>query len=134
MADFKDLKFKKEKKQFIKDLLLRDDLIGREANFRALLRIFQLQTKSEQFTEYTIEWNGVGFSGTDAEFLTSLAKQFIKKHSLSHNQYRSLQKNMKKYAGQLLKIALEDIAPDDCNIENLIPNTPVETWVHRAWS
>jgi hypothetical protein len=127
MQKFEDLKFKKDKKQFIKDLLAKKDLVGVEANLRGLLRIFQLQTKSEQMAEYTTDWNGVGFTAFDAEFLTSLAKQFIKSKSLSKNQYKHVQKNMKKYSGQLLKIALKKI--NECDIENLIPNTEVSTWV-----
>lgn len=129
MADFKDLKFKKDKRQFIDDLLKRDDATGREANMRALLRIFQLQTTSEQLTEYTCEDNGVGFTAFDAEFMTSLAKQFISKKSISERQFTFVKKSMKKYAGQLLKIALNEIDAKDCNIENLIPDTPVETWI-----
>lgn len=132
MADFKDLKFKKEKRQFIDNLLKRDDVTGREANMRALLRIFQLQTTSEQLIEYTAEDNGVGFTAFDAEFMTSLAKQFISKKSISERQFTFVKKSMKKYAGQLLKIALEEIRPEDCNIENLIPDTPVESWVRPA--
>lgn len=129
MQKFEDLKFKKDKKQFIQDLLARQDLVGVEANLRGLLRIYQLQTVSEQMVEVTTDWNGVGFTGFDGEFLTSLSKQFIKSKSLSQKQYGFVQKNMKKYAGQLLKIAMKEIDSKDCNIENLIPNTKVATWV-----
>lgn len=132
MADFKDLKFKKEKRQFIDNLLKRDDVVGKEANLRGLLRIFQLQTTDEKRSEFTVEYNGIGFTGFDGNFLTSLAKQFISKKSISAKQYTFVKKSMKKYAGQLLKIALKEISPDDCNIENLIPESPVESWVQPA--
>lgn len=132
MADFKDLKFKKEKKQFIDNLLKRVDLVGKEANLRGLLRIFQLQTADEKMSEFTVEYNSIGFTGFDANFMTSLAKQFISKKCLSEKQFISVQKNMKKYAGQLLKIALGEIDAADCNIDKMIPDTPVETWVSPA--
>lgn len=130
MAKIDDFKFKKDKLKFIKDLLNREDLIGTESNLRALLRIYQLQTASEKVIEHTTDYNGVGFTGIDGEFMTSLAKQFISKFSLSAKQYKYVKKAMKKYAGQLLKIALNEI--DAENIENLIPNTPVVSWVRPA--
>ena len=127
MAKIDDFKFKKHKLKFIKDLLNRDDVIGIESNMRALLRIYQLQTASEKVIEYTADLNGVGFTGYDGEFMTSLAKQFINKKSVSSKQFRCIKKAMKKYSGQLLKIVLNEI---DCkDIENLIPDTPVKTWV-----
>ena len=42
---------------------------------RALLKIFEAQTASEQATESTNHHNGVGFTGSDAPFLTSCAKR-----------------------------------------------------------
>jgi hypothetical protein len=39
---------------------------------RALLRIYQNQTADEQCRETTIERNGIGFTGPDAEIMTSL--------------------------------------------------------------
>lgn len=131
MAKFEDLKFKKDKKKYIQDLLAKKDTVGIEANLRGLLRIFQLQTFAEQVVENTTDWNGVGFTGCDAEFLTSVAKQFIKNKSISENQFKFVQKTMKKYSGQLLKIALKEIDSKDCDIENLIPNTEVSTWVRN---
>lgn len=127
MTKFSELKFKYEKKKFIQDLLARQDEVGVEAIFRGLLRIYQLQTISEQTAEYTSDDNGVGFTGFDGEFLTSLAKQFIKNGSLSIGQFTHLKKSMKKYAGQLLKIAMGEIT--DCDIDALIPQRPVSQWV-----
>ena len=127
MSKINDFKFKKDKLNFIKQLLDRNDLTGIEANMRALLRIYQLQTASEKVIEHTVEYNGVGFTGYDGEFMTSLAKQFISKESISSKQFRCVKKAMKKYSGQLLKIHLNEI---DCkDIENFVPDNPVKTWV-----
>jgi len=65
MPKFSELKYKYQKLEFIRNLLKRDDAIGVEANIRALLRIYTLQTASEQMTESTSVWNGVGFTGCD---------------------------------------------------------------------
>jgi len=128
MQKFEDIKFKKDKKKYIQDLLARKDAVGLEANLRGLLRIFQLQTFAEQVIENTTDWNGVGFAGMDAEFLTSVAKQFIKNKSISKPQYKFVQKAMKKYSGQLLKISLKEI---ECDIEKIIPQTQVSSWVRQ---
>jgi len=127
MAKFNELKFKKDKLQFIRELLNRDDLTGIEANIRALLRIYSLQTAAEQMTENTSEYNGVGFTGFDGEFLTAMAKKFIAYKHLTIKQYLAVKKNMGKYSGQLLKIALGEIS--NCEIENFIPQKNVKDWV-----
>jgi hypothetical protein len=82
---------------------------------RTLEIIFQYQTESEKQADVTVEDNGVGFSGVDAEILSSFAKQaaaFQKKKAagsvppswkpLSPKQLAILMKRMKKYAGQLI--------------------------------
>ena len=130
MPKFSELKFKYEKKKFIIDLLERQDEIGIEANMRGLLRIYQLQTTSEQMIEHTAEDNGVGFTGFDGEFMTSLAKNFMKIGSLTPKQYGFVVKNMKKYAGQLLKVAMGKII--ECEIESLIPQRPVSQWIRNG--
>jgi len=70
-----------------------------------LLKIFAAQTAEEQDSEMTSEHNGVGFTGADAEFLTSLAKQYEARGSLSPKQIGSLYKSMPKYAVQLERIS-----------------------------
>jgi hypothetical protein len=69
---------------------------------RALLLVYGLQTADEQNTGTTKEDNGVGFSGVDAEFLTSLAKQYTKHGRLSQNQTVWLHKKIKKYSRQVM--------------------------------
>jgi|TARA_Y100000310_G_scaffold326834_1_gene392265 hypothetical protein len=68
---------------------------------KGCVAIFALQTAEEQKSAITTEDNGVGFSGVDAEFLTSLAVQYTQRGSLSPRQLVHLHKRMKKYAGQL---------------------------------
>jgi hypothetical protein len=68
---------------------------------KGCVAIFDFQTEEEQDEAITKEDNGVGFSGVDAEFLTSLAVQYTQRGSLSTKQLVYLHKKMKKYAGQL---------------------------------
>lgn len=72
---------------------------------RALLRIYDLQTRDEQHMQGTIYNNGVGFSGTDGRILTSLAKQLIKTGYLSNKQMELLMKKMPKYWKQIVEIS-----------------------------
>ena len=69
---------------------------------RAVVRIFQNQTKDEQSTESTNHYNKIGFTGSDAHFLTSLAKQYIRKGYLSQKQDAVLARKITKYARQLV--------------------------------
>ena len=71
---------------------------------RGLLRIYQEQTPSEVDYEVSAYDNGVGFSGVDAEILTSFAKQYQRRGSLSEKQMNLLYKKMPRYAGQLYKL------------------------------
>lgn len=75
---------------------------------RALLRIFENQTLDEQKSKHTKYHNGIGFTGADGEFLSSLAVQFQKKKYLSPKQMNHLYKKMPKYWNQLLKVSDTD--------------------------
>jgi len=72
---------------------------------RGIVAIWQRQTNQERRIERTLENNGVGFNGCDAEFLSSLACQIQERGSLSPRQIDWARKKMIKYAGQLAKIA-----------------------------
>lgn len=79
--------------------------------YRALEIIFASQTADEQRAGVTVNRNGVGFTGCDAEFLTSLAKQLARKRErygrtayLSPAQQTALQRAMPKYATQLIRV------------------------------
>jgi DNA-binding transcriptional regulator YiaG len=78
---------------------------------RGCLAIYAKQTADEREAEQTREDNGVGFTGTDAEILSSFAKQIQRWEQdkrfpspLSDKQLAILHKRMPKYAGQLLRI------------------------------
>ena len=69
----------------------------------ALLKIYSRQTYQEKMHpgQGLAAENGVGFTRSDAEFLTSLAQQYSTRKSLSQRQYHWLKKKMGKYARQL---------------------------------
>lgn len=68
-------------------------------------RIYEYQTADEQNTDTTRELNGVGFSGCDAEILSSFAKQLNAGRTMSQPQMDILFRKMPKYAKQLDVIA-----------------------------
>lgn len=73
---------------------------------RGMIAIWERQTEDEQSTESTEEQNGVGFNGLDAPILSSMVAQIQRPHGrLSVRQMEVIRKMMKKYAGQLTKIA-----------------------------
>ena len=74
---------------------------------KALLTIYRNQTYEEQTVQETIEDNGIGFNGTDAEFCSSLAENYLRFNRLSDKQYNSLRKVMQKYAGQLITQSID---------------------------
>lgn len=75
--------------------------------FRALVAIYRRQTADEQSSGHTVHSNGVGFSGADAEFGSSLAVQIMQGRSLSMRQIAYARKIAAKYAKQLERIANE---------------------------
>lgn len=73
---------------------------------KALVRIYQEnQTAEEQVAKITKEDNGIGFSGCDAEFLSGLAEQYLRRGSLSDKQMVFVYKKLPKYAGQVIKMS-----------------------------
>jgi len=74
---------------------------------RGILAIYDRQTADEQTTEQTRYHNGVGFGATDAEILSSFAKQLQKGRTLSQKQVTIATRLMMKYAMQLARIARE---------------------------
>lgn len=104
---------KKWTKEEIKNLLMTNDV----AVIKGLIRIFQLQTSDEQNAEFTKYNNGVGFSGFDGEFMTSVAKWFLDHGFVSEGQFKFVKKKMMRYAGQLAKIANGDIIVEPFTIK-----------------
>jgi hypothetical protein len=100
---------------------------------RGLLAIYAKQTADERASENTKYENGVGFNGTDANILSSFAKQVLAWEATPANERRYptplslprgdkpgqmglLRRKMLKYAGQLARIAdqnnpVEDATP-----------------------
>jgi len=73
---------------------------------KAMVRIFEEnQTSDEKTDQLTKHDNGIGFSGTDAQFLSSLAKQFIEKDYLSEKQVAFVLKKMPKYHKQVIAMS-----------------------------
>lgn len=76
---------------------------------KALVRIFtENQTETEKAVEVTNEDNDIGFTGVDAGFLSSLAKQFIAKGYLSDKQMVHVYKKMPKYTRQVIAMSNSD--------------------------
>ena len=101
MTSYADLTTKKARVQFIRDKLAND----KQWALRGLLKIYSLQTDSEQMAGVTCHQNGVGFTGSDAELLTSFAQQYERRSDLSDKQMTWVFKKMPKYAGQLERIS-----------------------------
>jgi len=91
--------------------------LSQDANWamRACEVVYQYQTASEKAAQATTQDNGVGFSGTDAELLSSFAQQIAKNRAakaagtfpknyglLSPKQTALVLKRMPKYASQLI--------------------------------
>jgi hypothetical protein len=72
---------------------------------RSLLVIYGRQTAEEQNCKDTIETNGVGFSGSDAGILTSIAQWYLERGYMSPKQLDIVRKKMLKYTRQLVEIA-----------------------------
>lgn len=72
---------------------------------KGLLRIYDFQTNEEQNSEHTIDHNNKGFTGTDGEILSSFAKQYERRKSLSDKQMFLLMKKMPKYWHQIVMIS-----------------------------
>jgi len=97
MDEVAKFKTKKDSLLFLRDKLHTD---SRFALF-GLLKVFENQTTDEQAEGDTKWLNGVGFTGVDAEFLTSLAWQYKQRKSLSPKQLPFLFKKMPQYATQI---------------------------------
>jgi hypothetical protein len=75
---------------------------------KALLKIFDFQTYEEKQYETTNVDNGVGFTGADAEILSSFAKQYKSRGFLSSKQMYILHKRIPKYWSQIIRISDEE--------------------------
>lgn len=95
----------------IRTLLLTND----RAVERALVALATRQTQDEFNTEQTRLQNGIGFTGSDAKIMTSMAKQVSRGRTLTEKQLAYLRSGKSdrfphricKYARQLLEISQE---------------------------
>ena len=68
---------------------------------KGMLKIYERQTADEKASEETCHVNDIGFSGCDANILSSFSKQFLTKSYLSEKQLVFVFKKMPKYWAQL---------------------------------
>jgi hypothetical protein len=94
----------KTTQKFIKEFL--KNKLGTDKNWAcaALVKIYALQTDGEKVYGNTHEDNGIGFSGADGEFMSSLAVQYMKRNSLSDKQMSFVLRKMPKYWAQVFTI------------------------------
>ena len=92
-----------EKRDYIKNKMATNKTWA----IQGLLKIFEFQTETEKIQEETNCNNSVGFTGADAEILTSFAKQYIRRGFLSEKQMIYIYKKMPKYWMQIIKISDE---------------------------
>jgi len=71
---------------------------------KALVKLYDYQTASEQEAKETKFHNRVGFNGVDGRFLSSLAEFYKRNNYLSPKQTFRARKSLKKYAAQLARI------------------------------
>jgi len=90
-------------KEFVKSKLSKDPRWTKQA----LLKIYEFQTEEEKEIGNTRQLNGVGFTGSDGDILSSFAQQLIKKGYLSPKQMIFLFKKMPKYWKQIISISDE---------------------------
>jgi hypothetical protein len=93
-------------KETVKDWLKAADANNpahRAAIGRALLFMYARQTSDEQASGLTSHNNGMGFSGADCEFMSSVASKLQKYGSLSPKQAACVARGLARYSGQLLE-------------------------------
>ena len=74
---------------------------------RAILALYDRQTREEQLEQNSVHRNGRGFTKPDAELLSSFAQWILSDHKLTHNQLIWAYRRLPKYAHQLYLIAKE---------------------------
>jgi hypothetical protein len=80
-----------------------------KAVIHGLVAIYNNQTLDEKDDQATKHHNGIGFNGPDSRILSSIAEQYVSKKYISPKQMTLVTERIKKYAGQLTKIANGEI-------------------------
>lgn len=76
--------------------------------YRALMSLYMAQTEDEKNDGDTKHENGVGFTGLDADILTSFAKGYEHYGHLTEKQLNILYRKIGKYAKQLYRVSDKD--------------------------
>lgn len=76
---------------------------------RGILAIYQRQTDEEQQVGETIEDNGIGFNGADANYFTYIAGYLQSGRHLTGDHIERSRQRMLKYSGQLERIANKSV-------------------------
>lgn len=92
---------KKWNKSNIKELLEKNNTMVE----RSVVKMYERQTLDEKQIKSANHNNKVGFSGCDAEILSSFAEQLVAGRHLSNKQMEIARKKMMKYSGQLADIS-----------------------------
>ena len=95
-----------DKKSIIQSLISAND----NSVIQTLVLVYEGQTLDEKSAEMTHHDNGIGFNGTDANFGSSLAKQYLERGTLSPRQIECARKMVKKYWKQVLGFYGEDLS------------------------
>lgn len=77
--------------------------------YKILLYLYGYQTQQEQAAQITVEDNGVGFNGVDAEILSSFSQQILAGRILSEKQLNNARLRLPKYHRQIENGAWENI-------------------------
>lgn len=94
-----------EKKVWTKEEIWEKIQNNDKVMYRALVRLYDLQTEDEKVSKETKEHNGQGFNGYDAEIMSSFAEFYKKTGFLTPKQKVIARKKLKKYTKQLTNIA-----------------------------
>jgi hypothetical protein len=78
---------------------------------RGMLKIYSYQTASEQSCQQTHDRNDMGFSGCDAEILSSFSQQVQRGRTLSDKQLAIVYRKMPRYWKQLYNAVETDKLP-----------------------
>jgi hypothetical protein len=100
---------KKLKTEYVRKMLT----TNKNWALRCLTVVYSNQTADEQCAGRTAHDNSIGFTGTDGEFMSSLASQYEKRKSLSPKQMAHVMKKMPKYHRQVLAV-MDDKKLIDC--------------------
>ena len=78
------------------------DWENQQSVLKALVLLHSFQTYQERYSQRTFEDNGVGFSATDAPFLTSVVEQILDhQRGVSDKQFQLVQTKLRKYQRQI---------------------------------